>query len=211
MNSFGFRIKELRRENNLTQEKLIEILNKEHDRKISKSMLSKWENGREEPSRFSDVVALAAYFGVTTDYLLGISDSRYENFQKVDFKKINVLENFDASIPISSQENILGFEYIAPQEDLHFCLKVKDDSMAGARIYKGDTAFIRQQDKIVNGEVVAVQINGSETVLKRIYKEYGKLILRSENPTIPDIIISAKDMKQISILGKVVNVKFEVR
>lgn len=33
-----------------------------------------WEHGRSEPS-ITEIIALAKYFGVTTDYLLGIADS----------------------------------------------------------------------------------------------------------------------------------------
>lgn len=33
-----------------------------------------WEHGRSEPS-IEFIIALAKYFGVTTDYLLGVADS----------------------------------------------------------------------------------------------------------------------------------------
>lgn len=33
-----------------------------------------WEHGRSEPS-ITVIIALAKYFGVTTDYLLGVADS----------------------------------------------------------------------------------------------------------------------------------------
>lgn len=63
------RLKELRLENGLTQLQLAEILD------ISKSDISKYETGIVEPN--SDIVTkIATYFGVFTDYLLGVSDNR---------------------------------------------------------------------------------------------------------------------------------------
>ncbi len=60
------RIKELRTVKHLTQEELGHILN------VQKAAISKYENGRAEPS--VDVLKkLSALFGVSSDYILGIS------------------------------------------------------------------------------------------------------------------------------------------
>ena len=40
---------------------------------ISKQKLSKWKTGYSEPN-FDDIIMLAKYFHVSTDYLLGLSD-----------------------------------------------------------------------------------------------------------------------------------------
>lgn len=61
------RIKELRLEKKLTQPQLAEIIG------VSKGMISFWENGVCEPTA-SNLVKLANYFDVTTDYLLGQCD-----------------------------------------------------------------------------------------------------------------------------------------
>lgn len=83
--------------------------------------------------------------------------------------------------------------------------------MIGARIFDGDIVFIRKQDIVENGEIAAVQIDGEEVTLKRFYKDNGRIVLHSENPTIPDIVFTAKDRRLIRILGKVIYVKFEAR
>lgn len=60
----GTRIKELRKQNNLTQAELGAKLG------VIKQTISSWENGISSPS--NDTLAnLASIFGVTTDYLLG--------------------------------------------------------------------------------------------------------------------------------------------
>lgn len=69
MNKFAQRLKDLRTdEKGLTQKKLAEIINTTDD------CIFFWEKGRSEPS-IDDIIALANYFDVSTDYLLGRSDS----------------------------------------------------------------------------------------------------------------------------------------
>lgn len=75
MNIIGMRIREERKNLKLTQEELAEKLNKKFDLKINKGMISKWENGREEPS-LPNVRYLSSFFGVSMAYLVGDSDNR---------------------------------------------------------------------------------------------------------------------------------------
>lgn len=63
--SIGHVIKRLRKERNLTQEELAELLN------ISAPAVSKWENDTSMPD-ISQIVPLAGVFGVTTDTLFGV-------------------------------------------------------------------------------------------------------------------------------------------
>lgn len=67
--NFGERFKELRLENGLTQFQLAEMLD------ISKSNISKYEAGSIEPN-LEIMTKIAIRFGVTTDYLLGLTNNR---------------------------------------------------------------------------------------------------------------------------------------
>lgn len=67
MEIFGERLKNLRKEAMLSQEKLAEILH------IDKSTIAKYETGKISPS-IEMLIILAKYFKVTTDYLLGLED-----------------------------------------------------------------------------------------------------------------------------------------
>lgn len=63
------RVKELRKQKHITQEELGKVLD------IQKAAISKYENGRAEPS--TEVLKkMSAYFGVSIDYLLGNSTSK---------------------------------------------------------------------------------------------------------------------------------------
>lgn len=68
MENFANRLKELRTEKKLTQDKLAE------ETGLSQAALTNWENGKRVPGATA-VITLANYFGVTTDYLLGVSDN----------------------------------------------------------------------------------------------------------------------------------------
>ena len=61
------RLIELRKENNLSQEKLAKAIN------VSQKAIDFWEKGINEP-KAGYIVLLASYFNVSTDYLLGVTD-----------------------------------------------------------------------------------------------------------------------------------------
>ena len=67
MKVFAERLKELRLGENLSQRKLAELTN------LSPSAIKQWENESRVPNAEA-VVALAKYFGVSSDYLLGLED-----------------------------------------------------------------------------------------------------------------------------------------
>ncbi len=64
---FSVRIKELRQEKHLSQMQLANILG------ISQSAIAKWELKKTEPTA-SYIILLSNFFGVTSDYLLGIQE-----------------------------------------------------------------------------------------------------------------------------------------
>lgn len=208
MKAFGAKIKELRKNAGLTQEELINIINKKYERNISKSMISKWENDKEEPQKFSDVSALADFFQVKADYLIGLIDNKYD--EDIQYKKVPIVGVIACGVPIYAQQDIQGYEYVAPNSDVDFCLRCKGDSMINARIFNGDIVYLHRQPDVENGEIAAVQIDGEEATLKRVYKIGGNIILRPENPKYKDMVFSKKDKKNICILGKAVCFKSEV-
>ncbi len=89
----------------------------------------------------------------------------------------------------------------------YFYLRAKGDSMVGARIYDGDLLLVRKQPDVADGEIAAVIID-DEAVLKRVYRQNGMIILQSENPSYPPIIVDPKhipdDFRIIGKLKKVV-------
>ena len=66
-NKFGERLKELRKDKNLSQKELGIKFG------FSQTGVAKWEKGIREPS-LDDLIMVADFFMVTTDYLLGRED-----------------------------------------------------------------------------------------------------------------------------------------
>lgn len=73
---FGDRLKELRKEHNLTQEEIGNFC------KVGKTTISNWENNITQPP-FDIVKCLAQYFGVTIDYLLNFNQEDADNMKKL--------------------------------------------------------------------------------------------------------------------------------
>lgn len=69
MSKFADRLKELRMEKNMTQEQIGEIL------QVKKYSVYTYEKGRSEPN-IDGLIALADFFEVSVDYLVGHTDNR---------------------------------------------------------------------------------------------------------------------------------------
>lgn len=74
---FGDILKNLRKNNGLTQSELGRHVG------LSKAVISKYETGIGYPN-FETLIRIAEYFGITTDYLLGV-----ENGKMVDVSGLN--------------------------------------------------------------------------------------------------------------------------
>lgn len=74
MVNIGEKLKELRKERELTLDMLVADLNQTYpDIKINKSMISRWERGENDPSlEYAKVISM--YFNVSLDYLIGLTD-----------------------------------------------------------------------------------------------------------------------------------------
>ena len=81
--SIGKNIRKLRKERNLTQEELAELLN------ITSQAISKWENETGMPD-ISQIIPLARVFGVSTDLLFGISSTNEQNDVEKIIKDLHI-------------------------------------------------------------------------------------------------------------------------
>lgn len=66
-NKFKVRLRDLREEKGVGQVELAQALG------VSKGIISLWENGLREP-KMSALIAIAEYFGISIDYLVGLKD-----------------------------------------------------------------------------------------------------------------------------------------
>ena len=76
MVNIGEKLKNLRAERELTLDMLVADMNQKFpELNINKSMLSRWENGINDPS-LEYAKNIANYFDVSLDYLIGLTDVR---------------------------------------------------------------------------------------------------------------------------------------
>ncbi len=75
MATFAERFRELRHAAGLTQQALVDDFDARYHYRFSKPAISQYEHGKRVPE-VPALIAFADYFGVTVDYLLGLSDQR---------------------------------------------------------------------------------------------------------------------------------------
>lgn len=195
------RVKELRKLHGYSQVKLAKTLN------VHQTAISQWETGRTSPDM--EVAAeMAQLFGVSLEYLLGISD---EPSAAPDPTWINVLGRVAAGIPIEAIEEVIDHEQITEEmarSGKYIGLKIHGSSME-PRMKEGDTVIVRLQDDCDSGDTVIAMINGDEATCKIIKKMPEGITLISTNPAYDPMFFSNREIeeKPIRILGKVVELR----
>lgn len=112
MNNFGKLLKELRLNRKLTIEQLADSLNSKYGSKISKSSISRWENGEADP-KLEFVRLLADFFKVSGQYFLGEDNPK----KTVETKKIETIAaHIDDDVTEEEMEDIKKYiEFIKSQ------------------------------------------------------------------------------------------------
>lgn len=173
---------------------------------VNQSTVSGWENGTREAD-YETLRRLADYLGVTVDALLG----RSEAHPKRKGRRIPVLGDVAAGIPIEAIEDILDYEDI--DEDLartgeFFALRIKGHSME-PRMMEGDVVIVRQQETAENGDTVVVSVNGDLATVKKIKIGPAGITLMPTNPTYDPLFYTKEEVEQlpVRIIGKVVELR----
>ncbi len=205
MSTFSTRLRELRREHALSQGALGEKLG------LAKSTINMYESASREPN-FTTLTAIADFFAVDVDFLLGKSDvknadrSLPHGTRPITTRRFPMLGEIACGEPIFADEDHESYVDAASDIDADFCLTARGNSMIGARIHDGDVVFIREQPTVENGEIAAVIIDG-EATLKRwyYYKEEQKLMLVAENPAFPPLLFMGEQLADVRCIGRAVS------
>ena len=202
MSVIAERLRKLREQCQLSQGEVAEKIG------ISRTAYVKYETGDTSPVRRLN--ELSKLFGVSTDYIMGLSPFSVSN--DIDgnhgMKRIPII----GSVKYGSSRFIYDYtgKYLSIDNAVHGDIRAchcKGDSMIGLGIFDGDVALIRIQPDVETGEIALVTINENEGVLKRVYKKNNIIILESANPDYPLRIFAGADMKQIHVVGRVIEVR----
>jgi len=191
---------QLKTENGLTTDQL------SHLSGVPKGTLNKLLNGETRNPRGNTLKKIAAALNCTADVFYGqgaaLQLRNAADILPLSRRSIPMPGEIAAGRPLYMEEQ---YEIISCDESLHcdFALKVRGDSMTGARINDGDIVFIRQQDDVDDGEIAAVILDDQIT-LKRIFHIKDGLQLLSMNDKYPPMVYTFDECNVIRILGKAV-------
>lgn len=193
---FSNNIRFLRKQRNLTQEELAEMVGYK-----SFTTIQKWETGDSEPNmgvlrQLADIFHLSISELVETD-LESKATSRPlpSNIITPAAYAVPILGTICAGSGIHCEENFQGHFYVDHTIKADYCLKVKGDSMIDAGIYDGDFAFIRKSFGYSDGDIYAVCWGAEESAsLKKLYKMDDKVMLQPCNSDYAPTLVDADDI-----------------
>lgn len=109
-----------------------------------------------------------------------------------------------AGRPVETLENpeTISLSDITRSKDV-YVLEVSGESMIDEHIMSGDYVLVEKAQTARNGEMVVALVDGSDTTLKRMYKENDTIRLQPSNATMPPIIVPAQN---VAIQGRVIGV-----
>lgn len=173
------RIRELRKKTGLSQSDLARELH------IHQTAISQWETQKTEPD-IEKMGAVADFFGVTTDYLLGRSDdappeqmpSNLFGVSEQVMHRVPLFGAVAAGAPIYADGETR--EYVDAPSKADYALTVQGDSMEPDYI-DGDIVYIRKQETVDDGRIAVVIVDDAAT-LKRVYRKKNGVSLVSLNP-----------------------------
>lgn len=207
MVTVGDRIRQVRQEQDVTQQELADYIG------VSKQAVYKYENNIVTNIPTDKVDAIAKRLKVSPAYLMGWEEQPtpkptshtpippgFQPMPKMDW--VPLVGRIACGTPITAEENVEQMVCVPSRWHSTFTLTCKGDSME-PRIHDGDLVAIRSQPEVEQGEIAAVRI-GDEATLKHVYLHENFIELRPENPAFESIILTKEEMNTVVIEGKAV-------
>ena len=115
-----------------------------------------------------------------------------------------LLGRIAAGRPVETFQNpeTISLHDVTRSKDV-FVLQVAGDSMQDEHIVDGDYVMVERIRTARNGEIVVALIDGSDTTLKRFYKEGDRIRLQPSNTAMAPIMVPAAS---VQIQGRVIGV-----
>ena len=200
-------IKRIRENARMTQEEFGRIAG------VSSMAVSQWENGRAVP-RMGAVEKISAVLKITKSEIIDDNPAAYRAPNALDviampMVRVPLLGYVHAGKPETAEEyeyeSIEIPEFLLDSDPNCYALKAEGDCMD--KVYpEGCTIVVSPNKEPVNGSVAVVRINGTDTVMRRMYRTPCTLVLSpdSYNPEHTDIVITSDSNTTVEFLGKVV-------
>ena len=119
--------------------------------------------------------------------------------------ELPLLGRIAAGKPVEAPEQpeTISFGDFFRQKDV-FVLEVKGDSMIEEHILDGDFILVEKTPQVSDGDIVVALVGGSESTLKRLYREgNGRVRLQPANARMKPIVVPAED---VTVQGRVLGI-----
>ena len=203
--SFANNIRFLRKQRNISQEELAEMVGYK-----SFTTIQKWETGDSEPNmgvlrQLADIFHLSISELVETDLENKSSDRPLpSNIILPAAHKLPIMGTICAGDGVVCEDDYQGTFIVDIDVKADYCLKVHGDSMIGANIYDGDIVFISKSYDFVQDQIYAIErLDYNEASLKRVTQDGDTLIL---NPCNSEYHAMVTDYEDVRIIGRCVGV-----
>ena len=173
---------------------------------FSSAVCTQWKQRGTTP-KIEYLQKIAAYFGVSVDYLAGGSQlSEAEPLPTVNTYQIPVFESVSAGFGAYADDRICEYMPLFITSDAEaretICVRVRGSSMY-PRIEDGALIQVHKQDYADNGQIVVMLIDGEEAVVKRYFCDTARAVVRLEsyNPEYPPRVFRGAEIERLKILG----------
>lgn len=186
---------------------------------ISGNNISDWKSGKNKSYR-QYAPQIAEYYGVSLDWLSGLSDEKEkpltigEELSDMTLVRFPVIGSIAAGYNCCAVEEYTGdYTYFSstdlsagPEE--YFVLQVKGNSMY-PKLLEDDYVLVRRKSYVESGKVAVVIYDGEEATVKKLnYEKGGEWVeLIPINPEYQTRRIEGIDLEQLHFLGEVVKLQ----
>lgn len=196
--NLGEKIKYLRKEKNLSQQEVADLL------KIERATYGKWETGQFEPNK-ENKEKLAKIFNKSVGYFVDDLESIIMDDQFKGWYQVPLLAVIPCGFPQYSEGDVERQVWVSPLfPNVNISVYAQGDSMA-PKIEHGDIVMVRYTAEPINNRVMLVETETGFTI-KRIVKTKSGIELHSDNPNHP--IINPRKLRVIGLVigrqGKVI-------
>jgi repressor LexA len=125
-----------------------------------------------------------------------LQEQRRQRQETVAAGAIPLMGRIAAGAPVEAMEQreTVNLADFAGRADT-FALEVRGDSMIEDHICDGDFVLVERTAEVADGEIVVALVGGSETTLKRLYREGSQIRLQPANASLSPILVPAADVQ----------------
>lgn len=167
-----------------------------------RSMISQIEKGNTDITR-ERFIKIADALGV--DYSVLLFDQK-GNDHKVTVESVSVPVLCNITPLSSEQSGAVEIPRKMAGTGDFFAVTMSGDSMSPF-VLPGDLLICKKQPFADNGDIVVISVNGEMATIKRYQTERNLIMLYSDNPAVKPFMFTTSDNVNISIVGRVVEIR----